>query len=272
MSRARNTLPHAVAAVLVASAAALCVPAEGAAQSLRGSVRSLDRQNRMAVQHDYTFLRSTRQVRRFVDAGYLVPVRSSESLLLSGVSFPYARPEVRLFLERLSRQYRSACGERLVVTSLTRPRSRQPGNASTRSVHPTGMAVDLRRSGRARCRRWLEDTLIHLERQKVAEATRERRPPHYHVAIFSQPYTQYVERITGAPARLASADDDGPAARASAAGATERYRVRRGDSLWTIARRHATSVSRLRALNDLRGSRIYAGQTLVVPASTRAAR
>ena len=37
------------------------------------------------------------------------------------VSFPFARPEVELFVQRLSGQYRRACGEQLVVTSLTRP-------------------------------------------------------------------------------------------------------------------------------------------------------
>ena len=256
---------------------ALCAVLAGAlgprnlkAQSLRGSVRSLDLQNRIARQHDFTYLRSTSHVKRFVNAGYLVPMASSSDVRVNRVSFPYTRPEVRLFVERLGAQYRAACGERLVVTSLTRPRSRQPGNASPRSVHPTGMAVDLRRSGRASCRRWLEETLLFLEDQKVLEATRERRPPHYHVAIFPQPYAQYVERITGRTAQLASAAD-APATSVDSE-QSERYRVRRGDSLWSIARAHATSISRLRALNDLDGSRIFAGQVLNVPGSRRAAR
>ncbi|MBW3534612.1 MAG: LysM peptidoglycan-binding domain-containing protein [Gemmatimonadetes bacterium] len=45
------------------------------------------------------------------------------------------------------------------------------------------------------------------------------------------------------------------------------YEVRRGDSLWTIARRYDTTVDRLRAENGLRTSRIYAGQVLDVPVS-----
>ncbi len=253
------------------TAATLATPAHDLhAQSLRGSSRSIDRQNRIARDHDFTYLRSTSQVRRFVNAGYLVPISSSRDVRLNAVSFPYARPEVGLFIQRLGAQYRAACGERLVVTSLTRPRSRQPRNASSRSVHPTGMAVDLRRSNSSRCRRWLESTLLHLERQGVAEATRERRPPHYHVAIFPQPYTRYVERITGRPATLA-AQDDTPAPRTATA-ETERYRVRRGDSLWSIARRFGTSIGNLRTINELRGSRIYAGQVLLVPGTSRAAR
>lgn len=45
------------------------------------------------------------------------------------------------------------------------------------------------------------------------------------------------------------------------------YRIRRGDTLSTIARRYRTSVSRIRDLNNLRGSRIIAGRSLKVPES-----
>ncbi|MGB0513506.1 MAG: LysM peptidoglycan-binding domain-containing protein, partial [Wenzhouxiangellaceae bacterium] len=42
-------------------------------------------------------------------------------------------------------------------------------------------------------------------------------------------------------------------------------RVRRGDTLSQLARRHATSVDALRSLNNLRGDRLIAGQTLKLP-------
>ena len=45
-----------------------------------------------------------------------------------------------------------------------------------------------------------------------------------------------------------------------------RYRVRRGDSLYALARRFKTSVRALRLANNLSGSRIYAGQLLQVAA------
>lgn len=225
-------------------------------QSLRGSSGSLDRQNRIAQQHDFTYLRSSSQVERFFNAGYLVRVRSDRDFRLHDVSFPYTRPEVALFIQRLANQYRHACGEQLVVTSLTRPRSRQPSNASSRSVHPTGMAVDLRRSNNRACRAWIEDVLLSLEGRGVLEATRERRPPHYHVALFPQQYAGYVERMATA--------DASQAVRIAEAGPVE-YRVRSGDSLWAIAERHGTTVERLKSANELRGSRIYAGQLLTVP-------
>ncbi len=43
------------------------------------------------------------------------------------------------------------------------------------------------------------------------------------------------------------------------------YTVRRGDALSTIARRHRTSVWKLKEMNMLRGHRIYKGQVLEIP-------
>ncbi|MGB5528030.1 MAG: DUF5715 family protein [Gemmatimonadota bacterium] len=231
----------------------VCIAAAGTraeAQSLKGSKKSLDLQNRVASQHDFTYIETSEQVRWFVDNGYLVRLRSGNGYELKSMSYPYARPEIALFLSRLGPQYRAACGEPLVVTSLTRPTTRQPRNASSRSVHPTGMAMDLRRSNNRSCRSWMESVLLGLEREGVLEATYERSPPHFHEALFPSQYEAYVER------KLASGTNE----------ETDlEYMVRRGDSLWSIARRHGTDVSRLRAANDLKGSQIYEGQLLTVP-------
>jgi len=227
----------------------------------------MDRQNRMARLHDFTFLRTGRRVRYFASKGWLVRVRGSRDVELHGVSYPYARPEVALFLRRLGAQYRAACGEKLIVTSLTRPTTHQPRNASDRSVHPTGMAADLRYSRSRTCRRWLERVLLGLEGAGVLEATRERHPAHYHVAVFPRPYASYVRQLRS---RAASRATEASSAVASSSGVTSSavaYRVRPGDSLWTIARRHGTTVARLKRLNGLRGSRIYRGQLLEVPAA-----
>jgi hypothetical protein len=232
----------------------LFLPEAGQGQSLRGSARSLDRQESAARAHDFTYLERPGQVERFVKAGYLVQVRPNRDFTLHGVSYPFARPETRTFILRLSSQYRRACGEKLVVTSMTRPLSRQPRNASSRSVHPTGMAVDVRRSNSRACRSWLESVLLSLERSGVLEATREYYPPHYHVAVYPQPYARYVTDLTTrqADTRMASS-------------ASAEYKVRPGDSLWEIAQSHGTTVDRLKQENNLRGSRIYAGQLLRLP-------
>ena len=243
-----------VVLALFLAAAFLSIPRPLHAQSLRGSTRSVDLQFRVAQDHDFTFLQSPGQVERFVESGYLVRVRANRYFELHGVSYPYARPETRTFILRLSEQYRRACGEKLVVTSLTRPLSRQPNNASSRSVHPTGMAVDIRRTNNMACRSWLESVLLSLEGAGVLEATRESRPPHYHVALFPRPYARYVENLSSETNTLVASAD------------VQAYQVRRGDSLWDIARSHGTTVDRLKEENDLRGSRIYAGQVLKIPA------
>lgn len=261
------TVPSRLRRRLVSGAVAALLPLAGtlplSGQSLSGSSASLDIQNDQARVHDFTYLRTSGQVRQFVDAGYLVPVRGNADFDLHAVSFPYARPEAELFIRRLASQYHAACGEKLVVTSLTRPQNRQPRNASDRSVHPTGMAIDLRYSSNRACRSWLEGVLLSLERTGVLEATRERYPAHYHIALFPQPYARYVSRITDEePKTVTSA---APLRQASAAAEIQRYEVRRGDSLWTIARDHGVSISDLRASNDLSNSRIHPGQVLRVP-------
>lgn len=164
--------------------------------SLKGSRASMLRQNLIAKQEAFSFLRTPTQVHNYVDFGYLVLLEGNEDYdVIAG--YPFARGVVRAFVERLAYGYREACGERLVVTSLTRPADRQPRNASALSVHPAGMAVDLRVSSIAECREWLSAELLRLETMGLLDATLERSPPHYHVAVFPVPYGEY-DAIQGA--------------------------------------------------------------------------
>ena len=183
-----------IAALLTLTALPAMAAAPGT--SLRGSPGSMVHQHEIAEENDYSFLRDRAAVRRLVDAGYLVRVTAGAGHRLANVSFPFARPEVATFIERLGVQYEAACGENLVVTSLTRPTALQPANAHRLSVHPAGMAVDLRVSSKASCRKWLEGTLLSLEGKGLLDATREHRPPHYHVAVFPEAYAAHVERLT----------------------------------------------------------------------------
>lgn len=226
------------------------------AQSLAGSKASMVRQSLVAKQHDYSYLRTSSQVHEFAQRGLLVRLSGNSDYRVADVSFPYARPQVKTFVERLAKQYRSSCGERLVITSLTRPTTRQPRNASPLSVHPTGMALDLRRSGRPACRAFLEKTLLTLEGRDVLEATRENHPPHYHVSLFPEPYMRY----------LASKGLSGGSSEGEGEMALAKYRVRGGDSLWTIAKRHGTSVASLKRANGMNSSRLKPGMVLEIPA------
>lgn len=236
-------------ALLLAALASAGILAPAGGQSLRGSKSSLVKQNAAAHKHDFTYLKTGSAVREFARKGLLVQFSDNEDFRLASVSYPYGRPELRLFIERLAGQYRKACGERLVVTSLTRPWSGQPRNASNKSVHPTGMAADLRRSWDEDCRDFMEKTLLALERRGVLEATRESFPPHYHVTLFPTSYRRYLEargvRVT--------------------TGLAKTYKVRHGETLWTIARRHGTSVDEIKKANRLSSSRLLAGQVLQIP-------
>lgn len=247
LSRRAGVFP--VAALLAIGA--LCLGSMVEAQSLRVSGSSMDLQNQQASRHGYTFARTPEEVIELVAAGKLIPISSSDDFVLKeDLSFPFARLEVVDFLDRLGEGYREACGEQLVVTSLTRPKTRQPRHASKRSVHPTGMAMDLRRSWNRNCRGWLEVRLLSLEANGVLDAMVEWNPPHYHVALFPN---QYRNRGMGI---LAS-------------GEATHYEVSRGDTLWKIAKRHNTDVYSVKAINDLRSNQIYIGQVLKLPAGSR---
>ena len=86
---------------------------------------------------------------------------------------------------------------------------------------------------------------MSLEGSGVLDVTRERYPPHYHIAVFTTPYQNYVATLTDS---------------------NREYRVRRGDSLWEIANTMGISLAQLRAANGISGDLINVGQRLQIPA------
>lgn len=229
------------------AAAMLAGPALLAAQSLRGSISSVNRMYRQARAEDFSFFETTASVRRAVAAGVLVRLdEKGRDFELAEVGYPFVRRATLTFVERLGAQYHESCGEPLVVTSAVRPETRQPPNSTERSVHPTGMAVDLRHPDNPKCLRWLREALLGLEELGVIEATEEHHPAHFHVAVFSTAYTKYVA-----------------VRHASVAVAT--YVVRSGDTLSEIARDHDVTVKAIIRANSLEDDTIMPGQELRIP-------
>jgi hypothetical protein len=192
---------------------------------LGGSRTSMRDQHEVAVESDYTFSRKPADVERLVELGRLVEVRGNADFALSKVSFAFARPEVLRFIESLAADYRDEFGFQLVVTSLTRPTVMQPANAHRLSVHPAGMAVDLRVPAAPARKEWLEARLLSLEDAGAVEVTRERNPPHYHVAVFAEKYmpiavvedsTRVERRVRAQVMRIAGLAAGGPAHGSSA--------------------------------------------------------
>jgi LysM repeat protein len=255
----RYLLQRLVPLAVVSAVAGTPITPRADAQSLRGSQSSIDRMYRHARSEGLSFYETPSGVRKAVKQGRLVRLEPDNSFELHAVGYPYVRPSTRLFVERLASQYEDVCGEPLIVTSAVRPATRQPANSAERSVHPTGMAVDLRKPRNTKCLRWLRSTLLDLENDDLLEATEEHAPAHFHVAVFPTAYTRYAaaraKAESGTRTQLASH---------TSSGATT-YKVHEGDTLWDIAKTHDTTVDAILSANDLAGDVIQPGQELRIP-------
>ena len=166
-------------------------PKVGLNGNLKSVVRAWDFANTQSFRFassdlELVWMRLTRQV-----------VSSDESTLknvkLVKVSYPFLRPTVRDYLDRLSSQYNSKCGQPLVVTSMLRfDGSHRLENSSKRSVHPTGSAFDLRLD--VGCKSWLKSALLTGESRGYVDVTEEKFPPHLHVVVYENEYSQWRQK------------------------------------------------------------------------------
>jgi LysM repeat protein len=281
LGRAHRPLRAALGAALAVLMFAQSAHAQRRARArfpneLRGSKESVQKMWDFATMHGLVFYQTPHDIDDAVASGKLVPLEGDASYELTrGVGFSYATREARQFVVAFAPQYLAACGTPLVVTSAARPKSRQPRNSNPYSVHPTGIAVDLRRPSAGACQTWLRKALAELEDQGYIEATEERHPVHLHVAVLTEPGKIAAlppvgsGLLAGAPARTphSEGESDGqsrspmPAVRVANAAPTNSpandeepiragsYRVRAGDTLWDVARRSGVSVSALARAN-----------------------
>ncbi len=252
-----------------------------AAQTLRGSQSSVDLMYSSAHARDLEFLETPDEIYQAAMAGALKLISVTQDLDLDEAKFPFVLPNTLRFADSLAAAFHADCGERLVVTSGARPLDEQPRNASPKSVHPTGMAIDFRKPRAGACLTWLRTNLVKLEDEGVIEATEERHPPHFHIAVLHQAPEPRLNRIARAQStkpdstshvvassegdvtrRTAAERDSQPTSGVDESSAKASYHVQSGDNLWTIAQRHNTTPERLRALNHLRSSTLRPGQTL----------
>jgi hypothetical protein len=174
--------------------------------TLRGSRAALARENAWADRHDLTRIRDLAELRRFIAAGLLVPVASSDAYVIDATLgeedpddaalYAHARPWTLAFLDDLLVEGHRLHGDRYEITSLVRTQAYQRTlrrhNAAAasgrtrreRSSHLTGATVDIRTEGlSADGHRWLRERLVELERLGAVLATEERYNGCFHIMV-----------------------------------------------------------------------------------------
>jgi LysM repeat protein len=274
------------AILLAAAAALLAIPPHANAQragrqpeALRGSRASVEKMYDFAQRYRYPFYLTPSTLDDAIAKGRLVPLIGDENYELTrGVGFSYATTEARDFVMQFAPQYLAACGVPLTVTSAARPMSRQPRNANPHSVHPTGIAVDIRRPYPGPCLTWVRTALAQLEARGFVEATEEHHPVHLHIAVLRAPGARFTlpdltngVRVARQPTTpettVAAANGDVSLVAATNDWARTRvYLVRDGDTLWDVAQKTGVSVAALaRANNRSPKSVLRPGTMLALP-------
>jgi hypothetical protein len=131
-----------------------------------------------------------------VNRGMFVHIKSSPDIPLKVIfGTPFVLPSTARFTRRLAYAYsEGGCGD-LYVTGGGRFRTFR--NSSEFSVHPAGMAVDIRIRGLSEdCKQLLYRELYQAEADRVADVTEERWPAHLHVVVIPPPVELLAE--TGA--------------------------------------------------------------------------
>lgn len=277
----RATIVLGAAAVALLSVAPVAAAQRAGRQpsALRGSKASVEKMYSFAREHGYPFYLTPATLDDAIAKGKLVPLPGDETYELArGVGFSYSTAESREFIMQFAPQYLAVCGTPLTVTSAARPMSRQPRNANPHSVHPTGIAVDIRRPYPGPCLTWVRSALAELESRGFVEATEEHHPVHIHLAVLKAPGARFrlpdltngvrvarqtppstlasttpASSVLPAPATVSNVSNGSislaPALRSDSGTSARLYQVRQGDTLWDVAQMAGVSVKALAAAN-----------------------
>ena len=277
----RATIVLGAAAVALLSVAPVAAAQRAGRQpsALRGSKASVEKMYSFAREHGYPFYLTPATLDDAIAKGKLVPLPGDETYELArGVGFSYSTAESREFIMQFAPQYLAVCGTPLTVTSAARPMSRQPRNANPHSVHPTGIAVDIRRPYPGPCLTWVRSALAELESRGFVEATEEHHPVHIHLAVLKAPGARFrlpdltngvrvarqtppstlasttpASSVLPAPATVSNVSNGSislaPALRTDSGTSARLYQVRQGDTLWDVAQMAGVSVKALAAAN-----------------------
>ncbi|MHB1264673.1 MAG: DUF5715 family protein [Gemmatimonadaceae bacterium] len=155
--------------------------------ALRGSRPKVQGTYFNAVARGVPFYDGMDEARAAIAGGKFVPLYGNQFYATHRMTLAYAAPHARTFVETLAPQFVEHCDEMMVVTSALRPKERSPRNGSPWTVHPTGIAVDIRKPRNRACWSWLRQRLLDYQAEGVVDATEEFHPPHFHIAVKKAP-------------------------------------------------------------------------------------
>ncbi len=169
----------------------------GRASLVGGEVSSSEQQFRYAEQSGVVIIMSD-NFDGLVRSGDLVRLEGPNIRLRSASVIPYVLPSTKVFVLQLAHDFgQQGCGELVVNDALRVAGNVMPSAASSYSVHPRGMAVDIRVNGISeQCETWMNTYLMEKETEGKVDATREhwkvvrgqRVPnPHFHLVVPLQP-------------------------------------------------------------------------------------
>ena len=147
-----------------------------------GCQTTSEQQLQYALDHQLPRMTTEAEYQSRVDSGYFV--RLEGPFLDVRARRPYALPTTVAFLIRMSQAYSAAgCGQLIIMDAL-RLTTERPVNGSVYSVHPTGMAVDIRTKYiPIECADWLRAYVSQKEAAGEVDGTQELRPEHLHVVV-----------------------------------------------------------------------------------------
>lgn len=188
----------------------LASQAAGATRSsLRADFRSQVIQNERADLDGLSRFEGSDMVKRFARLQLLeqVPLKTRNYYLHQIPSeFRYLRPWAKLFLDRLSSQFRSRFGQPLRITGLTRTakyqqslrrRNRNAAAASgpKRSVHLTGACLDISKKGMTGSQvSWMRRVLLSIKQKGYLFPVEEFKQPNFHIMVYRN-YPEYVASL-----------------------------------------------------------------------------
>lgn len=190
--------------------AGLTSQAAGATRSsLRADFRSQVIQNERADHDGLSRFEGSAMIQRFVRLQLLdqVPLKT-RNYYIHRIPAEYRclRPWAKLFLDRLSSQFRSRFGQPLRITGLTRSAQyqqslrRRNGNAAAargpkRSVHLTGACLDISKKGMTGSQvSWMRRVLVSIKQKGFLFAVEEFKQPNFHIMVYRN-YPEYVARL-----------------------------------------------------------------------------